>query len=477
MTLGDSLTHGFQSGAIFNTEISYPRIIAWELGWGDQFRDPRYGGPGGLPINIELLIRRLEQQFGDKVDWWELAHAAFSLRSIMDEIEDYWERGPGAQPPTLAGINHNLGMYGWDLRDAMSRTSAICRRAIVTPKDDWISQIVENASDRAALRVLPAYSGEGPGMSTVDAAEALGEDGGIETLIVFLGANNALGAVIDLEVTWSQAGASGEDYRDLQKKAAFTVWDPLHFKAELVELDRRIRAINAQHVIWGTVPHVTIAPLARGVGSKVRPDSRYFPYYTRPWIDDASFDPADDPHLTENEARAVDSAIDQYNDFIVAGVAQARREGHDWYLLDVAGILDRLASKRYIDSPAARPAWWRPYDLPPALAALSPRPNSWFFQSGPDGRQQGGLFSLDGVHPTTIAYGIVAQEFINVMQLAGVPFFFGDGRTLRPGSVKVDFQRLIALDTLIKDPPRSLSNDLRLVGWFDQKIDLFKRLF
>ena len=52
VTIGDSLTHGFQSGAIYNTQISYPRIIAWEMGWSEQFRYPRYGGPGGLPINI-----------------------------------------------------------------------------------------------------------------------------------------------------------------------------------------------------------------------------------------------------------------------------------------------------------------------------------------------------------------------------------------------------------------------------------------
>src|SRR5215471_18673609 len=64
VTIGDSLTHGFQSGAIYNTQISYPRTIAWEMGWSEQFRYPRYGGPGGLPINIEFVILRLESQFG-----------------------------------------------------------------------------------------------------------------------------------------------------------------------------------------------------------------------------------------------------------------------------------------------------------------------------------------------------------------------------------------------------------------------------
>jgi hypothetical protein len=478
VTVGDSLTQGFQSGAIYNTEISFPRIIAWEMGWSDQFRYPRYGGPGGLPINIELIVRRLEQQFGDKLDWWELAAAAFSLRSVMDEIEDYWERGPGSKPPTLSGINHNLGIYGWDIRDALSRTAGVCARAIGKPKDDWIQQMVENASDRAAVRVLPALRGDqDPGLGSVDAAEALGRNGGIETLIVFLGANNALGTVLQLAVSWSQAGETGRDYQDLTKKTAFNVWDPEHFQIELAALAGRVKGIDAQHVVWGTVPHVTIAPIARGVASKVRTGSRYFPYYTRPWIKDADFDPADDPHLTEDQARAIDSAIDQYNDFIVEAVRVARTEGRDWYVLDVAGLLDRLAARRYVNDPSARPAWWRPYDLPPILQQLTPPPNSRFFTSGPTGRTDGGIFSLDGVHPTTVTYGILAQEFINVMQLAGVPFFYGDGRTVRQGPVPVDFKRLIALDTLISDPPRSLASDVALIGWFDQKIDLFKRLF
>jgi hypothetical protein len=60
VTIGDSLTHGFQSGAVFNTDLSYPAIIAYELGWFDQFRQPSYPGFGGLPLNLEFLLRDLE---------------------------------------------------------------------------------------------------------------------------------------------------------------------------------------------------------------------------------------------------------------------------------------------------------------------------------------------------------------------------------------------------------------------------------
>jgi hypothetical protein len=472
VTLGDSLTHGFQSGAVFNTDLSYPAIIAYELGWLDSFRRPGYPGYGGLPINLEYVIRELEKTYGTKLNVWELGAALFSVRHVMGEIEDYWERGAGAQVPNRKSINHNLAVYGWDLRDTLSRNADVCRAAIVMPKDDFVSQIVENANERAALRVLDsARDAAGRALTPLEAAKALGDDGGIETLIVFLGANNALGTVTSLRVAWSDTG-----YDDLKKKQAFTIWRPTHFEAELKQVVAAVQQIPARHVIWATVPHVTIAPLARGVDRKVRPDSRYFPYYTRVWIDDDDFDPDSDPHFTEAEARAIDSAVDQYNHAIADAVKANRERGRDWYVFDVAGVLDRLATRRYMQSPAARPDWWTPYPLPAALKALKPVPNTRFFASGKTGRKDGGLFSLDGVHPTTIGYGIIAQELINIMQAAGVTFYAGNGTTERKTPIKVDFERLVARDTLITDPPRSVSSDLRLIGWLDETLDFAKRL-
>ena len=101
-------------------------------------------------------------------------------------------------------------------------------------------------------------------------------------------------------------------------------------------------------------------------------------------------------------------------------------------------------------------------------------PNTRFFRSGPDGRTDGGLFSLDGVHPTTSAYGILAQEVIKVMELAGVEFVDRHGQP-RSGPVQVDFERLLRADTLIGAPPASVSNTLSLLGWLDDRLDLVNR--
>ena len=491
VAVGDSLTQGFQSGAIYNTDLSYPMLIARELGCDAQFRHPRYEGFGGLPLNIELMIRTLEHKHGDAVPWWELPLALFDVRHLMAQIEDWWERGPGSIVPPEVGIKHNLAVYGWDLRDTLERNADTCLAAIEIPRDDWLDQIVQNAGDRSALRVLATArarasdgasgAGAGKALTPIEAAAALGAEGsaldgtgdGIETLIVMLGANNALRSVVKLSVAWSEAPA----YADLDAKSAFTVWDPAHFEAELALVVKQLAGVRARHVIFGTVPHVTIAPIAHGVARKVRPGSRYFEHYTRPWISDEEFDPTEDPHLTSQEARAIDCAIDQYNDAIATAVRKAREAGLDWYVFDLAGMLDRLASRRYAEDPAARPEWWRPYPLPDALRALPTPPDSRFLRSGPAGLESGGLFSLDGVHPTTIGYGLVAQELIRIMERAGVTFYRGDGTTPRAAPVSIDFADLVTRDTLVSSPPRSLSGHLAMLGWAESRFDFLRRIF
>jgi hypothetical protein len=93
-----------------------------------------------------------------------------------------------------------------------------------------------------------------------------------------------------------------------------------------------------------------------------------------------------------------------YNDHIAGSVMRARKAGLDWYLLDLAGVLDRLAFRRYMQDEAARPSWWSPYPIPQELEALGV--DSRFFESDETGLIQGGLFALDGVHPTTVLFPV-----------------------------------------------------------------------
>jgi hypothetical protein len=493
VTIGDSITQGYMSAAIFRTDLSWPAVVAFELGLGlgVGFRYPIYepsGGPGGLPFDLERAVRGLEGKVGDRLDWHETIRALRWARSYMAAIEDYWERGPGHNLSPTTAPYHNLAVYGADLLDIFYLNADIIATRLATkPKDQLVLQTVEKDNDRAWRVVLEGCRDADGGAGTVlDAARRMGDEGldgggvgpGIETLVVALGANNALGSVVDLEARWTP-----DDYLDrsreerFQNKGRYNVWQPDAFADEWAALAREIASIKARHVIVATVPQVTIAPVARGWRGKASPGSRYFPFYIRPWIDDEDFDVDRDKHLTGDDARTIDSAIDAYNETIIGSVRAARRRGLDWYLLDLGALLDSLATRRYVEDPAARPPWWKPYDVPPELAALTPVPDTRFFRSGPAGRTDGGLFSLDGVHPTTIGYGIIAREVIRVMRdCAKVPFFAQDGSERAPATVDVDFGRVLASDTLISRPPRSFSSMLSLIGWLDETVDWVNRV-
>lgn len=488
VTIGDSLTHGFKSGAISDTWLSWPMIVAYEMGLRAAFRPgevekdpeftyPTFPGPAtapGLPLNLEWMLRQVELAVGGETLHLNEVDLAGAVEHVLRQVAQYWERGEGsAELPAATSFHHNVAVWGFDVRDALSKSTSWVTAAMhpqnlstsfLKELKTRILQDVQNefvvsyAQHRSVIRTL---HGPDEDATQISAAEWFGANGGIETLVVALGANNALGSVLSLKLNWSK-----DDYRDLRTKDAYNVWTPAHFEAELDELAARVQGIDAKHVIWATVPHVTVVPLVRGVGKKPY-YSRYYTRYTRPWISDSDFDASSDPCLTADEARAIDAAIDQYNYAIKRKVREARSaeggQAKDWYLLDLCGLLDRLAYERYLSSPQSQPGWFAPYELPPALAALSPRPDTRFFKTDVKGRTQGGIFALDGVHPTTIGYGIIAQEVVQIMsEKAKVPFRGRDGSP-RTGEVKVDFDRLVSLDTLIDDPPKLLTQELHLL--------------
>jgi len=482
VALGDSLTHGFKNFAVRDTRLSYPAMIARELGWEREFRVPLYDGPGGLPLDLEWLLRELESEFGAELEKGEAVNTVLAARRLLEVHEDFWERGPAARPARGTEINHNLAIFGWDLRDTLSRDAENCRDELVDARDKPWPSAPENSGPLAAMRVLDsARDAGGRALTPIEAATQLGaagavdDDGaplpdedGIETLIVFLGSNNALPTVLTLDVNWSRI-----DYANLGAKDAYTVWRPTHFAAELRAVSDAVRRIRSRHVLWITVPHVTIAPLARGFGGKVSESSRYFRYYGRPWVKEDAFlrDPGRYPHLTAAQARAVDSAIDQYNEAICETVRGARGAGLDWHVVDLSGALDRMAVRRYFDQPQAQPEWWTPYDFPKALTgALGYTPGTEFLRSGHNGIEAGGIVGLDGVHPTTVGYSLIAHECMKVMKAVGVRFYTATGEERT--QPEVDFAGVVHADTLLSNPLVSGVAMLKLLGQLDDRFAL-----
>lgn len=484
ITVGDSLTQGFQSFAIHKTDWSWPAQIARAMGF-ERFTYPTFDGPpgcAGLPFNLEEIVRRIDEAVGMRSLTFDRVTAAGAAIAAYSQVGRYWDDQDERTLPVDGGPYGNLAIWGWDLRDALDKTWGWCLDRIEHPPafgtqllDAAIGPVrgVSHANERTALRTLWNSSlGVVRQRSTtqLSAAQAFGaENGGegVETAVVALGANNALGSVIGMRVRWSETAG----FQDLEDKRRYTVWTPAHFRHELRDVADAVRGINAAHTIWLTVPHVTVVPLLRGVGEKPA-YSRYFARYTRPWISDADFDAYVNPCLTGDEARAIDSAIDEYNWAIKELVHDERVHGRDWLLVDLCGLLDRVAYRRYLASPLSQPEWWKPMEqehpvLAPALDRLPLVPDTRFYTSDRYGRTAGGLIALDGVHPTTIGYGLIANEVLDVMTRCGVR-----PSPTAPSAAGIDFEDLIRQDSLIAHPPLHLEEIGRAVAYLGERVDI-----
>ncbi len=458
VAIGDSLTQGFFNGAIDRAEYSYPALVAEAM--GAEFRVPRFGGPGGIPLNLEWILRRLVERFGERVSPFELPAAIAIVHRSLDEIEDYWERGDGTANDPATKYHHNLAVWGFEIGDALDLTADACDAEIPPPKDNWLAQVPERALYRTARRVLnPSGDPEWGDASALEVARRLGEDGGVENLIVVLGANHALGAMTRLEIRLST-----EDDLDAPAHARqANLYRPEHFRVLYERLLEAVDRVGAERVFLGTVPHVTIPPVARGVGVQT---GGYYEYYTRPWIWDKDFDPDRHTALTGLEAREVDRHIDAYNRIILAAAEAVPNR----YLIDVGSLLDGLAFRRRrgqvgLRFPAGLVAALRRH---PELSYLVDADDQVLLDTrfmrtrtlkGTTRLIQGGLFSLDGMHPTITGTAIVASGVLRILRAAGVT-------TERD---VIDWDRVLAADTLLNDPLPLLSDLHALLTFLDRR--------
>ena len=458
--VGDSLSQGFMSGAISRCDIAWPVWIADALGIRDEFLIPQFNHFGGLPLNIEFVLRTLSEHYGPSINWWELGPAIVRVREMLDDTEDYWERGRGSLPASRRVSYHNLSVWGFEVRDTYTVSEGVCRSAIGPPSDDLLRQVPEMAMYRTARRVLNSDFGNmAMEWSQLDAIEQIARTDGIENLVVLIGANNALGTVTSLSVRHSEE----QDLFRLPHERTCNLYLPQHFERLYHEMAQRIERIdNVEHVYLGTVPHVTIPPATRGVSPNGTFENGYFEYYTRPWIWDDDFDKDRHPHLTRAQAIQIDGFIDQYNTVIGAVV-----DRHDnWHKVDLCQLLDDVAFRRHQGNP---PFAW-PSGLVRALKThlkyLVEGRNtvlldSRFIRSDASNANQlekGGFFSLDGVHPTTIGYGVMADVVMSSMKDAGVHF-----------ESDLNWDGIVQADTLVNSPPEMLSNLQDTLSFVDSR--------
>lgn len=488
VTIGDSLTQGFQHAAIRRSQWSYPAMVGRVLGAPFESADFTGNGHGGPLVDLEL-VARMFAAVGKRLSLLDapaVAAGLGKLHSFMSELEDYWERDEGAEPSGEVSMHHNLAVWGFEILDALTLSDGVCARNTPKPNDDVIAQIPEMGMYRTARRVLnPRQEYELAELTQLELAQRMSTEYPIDDLIFALGANNALATCLYLKLIWSQSA----DLRKLAHQRRVTIWEPDHFIRIYDRAVAQLEKVRATRVYLATIPHVTIAPVTRGVTPKwmergipevasVHGSKRlYYEYYTRFWYWDTTFDKdSHDERITREDAWAIDNAIDEYNAHI-REVARAR----GWGVIDFCEKLDQLAFRSTKGKPT--------YELPSGLVgALKKNPATKFrvrddgvlldsrfmrlpktpiSEKAPFADWQrgycGGLFGLDGVHPTTVGYGIMAHETLAEMARLGAP---GANPEALP------WRDIVTADTLLTNPPELLASLEETLTFFFKALGL-----
>jgi lysophospholipase L1-like esterase len=458
VAIGDSLTQGFQSGAILRTDLSYPTLIAKSMGMKVPAEFPIPSFPGsGLPLNIEDLLRSMEQSLGNEIDTWEwVVRFPTLLNQYLDRVEDLYERGAGSRPVSYGGSYHNLAVWGFKVVDSFMVNSTYCDKTI-NREEGWIEDdfmgLPVAPMYRTAKRVLnPNFHAQKATWTQVDNLKAIVQaDRQLDTLILWLGANDCLGTVLDLELkhmteTDVQTLEHNGQINDPVTRRNWNLTNLSLFKQDFTTLVEAVAGViaPATKVFVGTVPHVTIPPVTQGLGAF---DGTYFEYYGSFFANAKNFgNPPDQRHLTRAQVIEIDQRIDAFNGAIREIVG---RKGKQWVIVDTGTILDTLAVKRNnsSDTPGLPLIeYYRRKGQPDhPLLKLTPVPSVLRFTTHNATRLQGGLFSLDCVHPTTIGYGLIAEAFLTAMKAEGIA---------GADPLNLNWQGIIAQDALIQSPPQ-----------------------
>lgn len=501
VAIGDSLTQGVQSGAVFKPEFSYPALIAQIMGLdaSTDFCVPRFPGYG-LPLNIEWLLDSMATDLGVSIESGEwFRKVPSSLRKHLEQIEHYYECGPGARPARSGGVYHNLAVSGFRVYDSFKVHSEYCCEQI-EKKEGWFRDdlfgLPSASMYRIARRVLnPKLNPDRKKWTQIRNLQHFTDNNDpVENLIVFLGANDCLGAVRDLKMKKMPTRNVYEDPEKRRDKYNLTSLSV--FKKDYGHMvDLISESISPMtRVFVGTIPHVTIPPITRGLGEKEC--GKYFKRYGRFFAPD-DFRPLLGGTLSGSEVQEIDERIDTFNNFIREEV----EERGNWHVVDICNLLDSLAIRRRDDINCQDNAAERvlkcffteqgvknvedhpllKLNPPPDVHLLGSRRrtdeddvNNSSTRSNSDGiRTGGGFFSLDCFHPTTIGYGLIAEAFLDVMAGVGVPGICNqEGVSWR----RLDWKTLTERDTLVNDPPALWDDIIDTARAHTHLADIFCRI-
>ena len=487
VAIGDSLTQGVMNGALSKTLISYPALIARAMGlavWrpdidkdpGTQndFRVPYLPGDG-IPLNIEALLQYIERKFDGNIEGLEewVIHFLRHLENYMDVIEDFYEKEEEAQASSYSGIYHNLAVPGFRVLDSFSVDSEYCQNQIqdvgsllrLLNRNDLLNPLPSKPLYRIARRVLnPCLDRNRMRWTQItNLGQITKTEGKIENLILFLGANDCLGTVVHLDLKDMARESQTPTSDPEERRKNYNLTSPKIFQANYEKMVNQVSdAISPDTKVFvGNVPHVTIPPITRGIPADERhpTDPRYFhhygAFYAHPQRTDWSYRP-----LTGDQVIEIDQRIDCFNTIIQKTIDRVPENGI-WRVVDICSSLDDLAVKRNGAEGRERELlrnFFQSLDIQDhRLLKEVPIPSTLRLETDGTQRIQGGLFSLDCIHPTTVGYGLIAEDFLHAMR---APEFCN--KEPERNNWRLDWDYILSQDSLIRCPPRLWDDIIRI---------------
>jgi hypothetical protein len=466
--LGDSLSQGVISGTTAGAGKAWPVWLARALGLavGPNRDWPVADWPaGGMPVDLEAAFHRLEPLARHPFRPDALWTAMQRVNAVLDAAETYYERGPGApdrrRPDSEARFAPpwwpNVASFGFTVADAWLVTPALCRAAIRPADGPLADGFLTGPAQpfyRSALRTLnPALNPALDDHSQLVWLARHAEERGIERVVTWLGANNAIEAISRLRLIPSPGLSApglvaGLDHHG-RDRGGWTVWDPSDFATDFEALMTRMDAAMTRNraadwrVYLGTIPHMTGAALLRGIGPTRVIDGVHHPEAWTWFPQGEAFVRDGGPHLTREESALLEIIVDGYNSAI-RELARRLNRGLSrprWIVVETGAALDAATWTRTGGRPRAA--------LPAGLRRLTGPLDGRFFHPAPrygGGRPRGGLASLDGLHPTVIGHGLLADLMLRAMRDQGQA----------PAGAAIDWATVVGFDTLWTNPPRSL---------------------
>ena len=500
VAIGDSITQGVMSAAISETKLSYPALIAGAMGlnvWepGDEgdpenpnsFRVPHFPGTG-FPLNIEEALRAIGTDSDAPMDVTRLMRRIVSILTFINETRDSYS----FDEVSYDGVYHNLAVLSFQVFHSFTVNATRCDEQISASQDNQLfNRIIPELGESITFRlnnILRQRSpvlvhnffnqylskladiDEGPSKTMYRVArhvlnpsqiparthwtqicnlKHIKDKEGVENLILFLGANDCLGTVRDLEIR-DMTGNCVLD--DLEERRQYNLTSEDVFRRDYERMVRQISEVISEdtNVFVGTIPYVTIPPLTQASNEVycMHNERQYFTRYAPFFV---SREDSSSRHLTGENAICIDDRIDRFNE-IIRDTIQTVPENGNWCPVEIGDLLKKLAIRGASDNPNDDPDKPLRDLLPPGHALLAdnlaPVPNVLHLQTENNERTNGGIFSLDCFHPTTIGQGLIAREFVAAMRGAGVRHVDSNA-----SDWELNWEMIIENDTLIGDPP------------------------